>query len=65
MKLPLDWPRINQFPEWFTVEKERQYSWVDITARVVQRHSGEDLAGGVDINVPGEKKLIVFPVTLP
>ena len=23
MHLPLDWPRINQFPEYFTVEKDK------------------------------------------
>jgi hypothetical protein len=26
LNLPLDWPRINQFPEWFTVEKEKEYA---------------------------------------
>ena len=26
MHMPIDWPRINQFPEWFTVQADRQYS---------------------------------------
>jgi hypothetical protein len=25
LRLPIDWPRINQFPEWFTVQAERSY----------------------------------------
>lgn len=25
MNLPIDWPRINQFPEWFTVRAEEEY----------------------------------------
>jgi hypothetical protein len=65
MKLPLDWPRINQFPEWYTVENERTYSWVDISNRTEQKRPGEELTEGVDIAFSGEKKLIVFPDTLP
>jgi hypothetical protein len=26
MHMPLDWPRINQFPEWYTVSPEKEYS---------------------------------------
>ncbi len=26
MNMPIDWPRINQFPEWFTVESDADYS---------------------------------------
>lgn len=25
LRLPVDWPRINQFPEWFTVQREKTY----------------------------------------
>ncbi len=25
MKMPLDWPRISQFPEWFTVDPGKKY----------------------------------------
>jgi hypothetical protein len=28
LRLPVDWPRINQFPEWFTVRAERSYDVV-------------------------------------
>jgi len=26
MHLPMDWPRINQFPEWFTIDPEKTYN---------------------------------------
>ncbi|MHC4301340.1 MAG: DUF6807 family protein, partial [Planctomycetota bacterium] len=32
MKMPLDWPRINQFPEWFTGEDGKRYLVHDITS---------------------------------
>ena len=25
LRLPIDWPRINQFPEWFTVDADGSY----------------------------------------
>jgi hypothetical protein len=32
LRLPVDWPRINQFPEWFTVEADRGYEVVTCEA---------------------------------
>jgi len=32
MKMPIDWPRINQFPEWFTAPAEKRYQFLDLTA---------------------------------
>ena len=52
LKLPTDWPRINQFPEWFTVERDRDYS-VHLGA-ATQRRRGAELAAGLDVTVaPG------------
>jgi hypothetical protein len=30
MKLPVDWPRINQFPEWFTISPSGSYQVFDV-----------------------------------
>jgi len=60
MKLPIDWPRINQFPEWFTVEKDHDYTLMDITERDMKVLSGEYLLHGVNLQVSAEKRLIVF-----
>ena len=27
LHLPIDYPRINQFPEWFTVEEKKEYKF--------------------------------------
>ena len=52
LKLPVDWPRINQFPEWFTVERDRDYSVR--TGAATQRKRGAELAAGLDVTVaPG------------
>ncbi|MEM9327583.1 MAG: hypothetical protein AAGA85_18090 [Bacteroidota bacterium] len=60
MKLPMDWPRINQFPEWFTVSDDRPYTVVDLTGEQVDVVSGEQLAGGLDVSFEGEKALVIY-----
>ena len=51
MKMPLDWPRINQFPEWFTVEADKQYSIGDLTGGSKSTCIGEQLHNGIIINL--------------
>lgn len=53
MNLPVDWPRINQFPEYFTVEKEKTYSIITSNRRVEMFVSGEDLRNGFHIKLKG------------
>ena len=49
MQMPLDYPRINQFPEWFTVESEDQLTiQMDDKQRT---HSGADLIKGITVAV--------------
>lgn len=60
IKLPIDWPRINQFPEWFTVEKNHEYTVMDIAERDLKVLSGEYLLRGINLQVSAEKRLIVF-----
>jgi len=45
MRLPLDYPRINQFPEWFAVEPTRSYQ-VNSEGQGTQVHTGGELASG-------------------
>jgi len=48
--LPMDWPRINQFPEWFTVEAEASYIWQPGTGpRAV--HKGQAMAEGIHVEL--------------
>jgi len=61
MKMPLDWPRINQFPEWFTAKAERSYTLRDLTASTEKTFTGRQLSAGVPISLAAatEKRIVV------
>lgn len=49
LHLPLDWPRINQFPEWFTVEADREYRVARGDSQIGEALSGLDLLHGLPL----------------
>jgi hypothetical protein len=51
MNMPLDWPRINQFPEWFTVKKNKRYMVHDLTSSTRKSYTAQQLADGITISV--------------
>jgi hypothetical protein len=54
MKMPLDWPRINQFPQWFTVQREKRYVVHDPTSSTTTTYTGKQLRKGITTNLqPG------------
>jgi hypothetical protein len=59
MGLPMDWPRINQFPEWFTVDLRGEYTMMDVRENERKNLSGTDLVKGVELATDGQKKMIV------
>jgi len=61
MHLPFDWPRINQFPEYFTVENDVSYSIIQSGQRGERLISGNNLQDGFPLQIKkGETvKLIV------
>jgi hypothetical protein len=61
MNLPYDWPRINQFPEYFTVEKNNQYSVKIIGKSDIKTITGEELLNGFPVEIAkGEEiKLLI------
>ena len=63
MRLPLDYPRINQFPEWFVARADRQYTVRDANAGSEASSSGQQLQAGMPMKLePGkELRLIVGP----
>jgi hypothetical protein len=65
LHLPVDWPRINQFPEYFTVEKGKTYSIKPADSKVEMFVSGEDLRNGFQLSLEGGKtvKLIINSFT--
>lgn len=65
MRMPIDWPRINQFPEWFTVEDQQKYTIQDSATGLKKDVSGQELIKGLGVRVePGEKQnfqVIIIP----
>jgi hypothetical protein len=61
MGLPLDYPRINQFPEWFTADAETHYTVRDLNARTEAAYSGKQLHEGIPVTLKTrtERRLIV------
>jgi len=49
--MPLDYPRINQFPEWFTVEESNSYTLNGISNKISGQYSGEDLIKGIELEI--------------
>jgi hypothetical protein len=58
MRLPLDYPRINQFPEWFSVETGTQYRVRPGPDRA-NVASGEELAKGIPVKLGPSETLLV------
>lgn len=57
LNLPSDWPRINQFPEWFTVDRAKTYA-VTINGEK-QYHSGAELATGLDMSLEAGQTIVI------
>ena len=61
LKLPLDWPRINQFPEWFTVDANDLYSVGLEPGETLGSFTGQQLSEGIELSLEAgeEKRLAV------
>jgi hypothetical protein len=62
MNMPFDWPRINQFPEWFTARKGKIYTLRDLTSKVNKAYTGQQLQQGIRIELqPGfERRMLIL-----
>ena len=63
MKLPLDWPRINQFPEWFAVDNDKIYLLRNQDGELLKELTGEQLTDGIPIDIQDKLpvQLIITP----
>ncbi len=57
LRLPIDWPRINQFPEWFVARRGARYQVTAVRAAKTTQHTGEDLQRGLPIRVGAGEEL--------
>lgn len=51
LNLPIDYPRINQFPEWYTVKADKKYELVDFADNKTIQLSGSELLKGIELNI--------------
>ncbi|OFY67783.1 MAG: hypothetical protein A2V64_03835 [Bacteroidetes bacterium RBG_13_43_22] len=62
LNLPFDWPRINQFQEWFTPETGKNYS-VKVNG-VESFYKGEALHNGIHLRMQKGDRLRIDVVEL-
>ena len=56
MNLPFNWARINQFPEWYTVESDSIYIVHDLTNNIIESYNGFELTQGIDIDLKKDQE---------
>jgi hypothetical protein len=63
MRLPLDYARINQFPEWFVTEPEKRYEVHALAGDAKSTLTGAQLQAGMDVQLKAgvETRLIITP----
>lgn len=59
MKLPIDWPRINQLPEWFVVDKAKQYTLTNFLSDTIHPYNGQQLHTGIEVVLNAGEELIL------
>jgi hypothetical protein len=65
LRLPVDWPRINQFPEWFTVQAARTYQVSTADTGRAERRGGAELASGISVSVDANHAVNLTVSPLP
>ena len=64
LNLPMDYPRINQFPEWFTVDDTTFYEVVEVIRGIenpIGKFLGKELKNGISMLLEaGKRKELVI-----
>jgi hypothetical protein len=59
LNLPVDYPRINQFPEWFTVDPKKEYKITVSDLKLSNSYSGAVLLKGIPLKLSAGQTLIL------
>ena len=59
LNLPVDYPRINQFPEWFTADPQANYRITASDPKLSKTYSGGSLLEGIPIKLRSGERLII------
>jgi hypothetical protein len=57
LHLPLDYPRINQFPEWFTVDASKSYTCTTRDSENPVSYPGDKFLSGIELTVQPNREL--------
>lgn len=57
LHLPLDYPRINQFPEWFSVTSDKKYALRNLTKKSTRKLRGVEMHAGVPVDLKAGETL--------
>lgn len=57
LNLPIDYPRINQFPEWFVIEYGKEYTILSTQKNLSGKYSAKDLQQGIILNIKAGEKV--------
>ncbi len=60
LNLPVDYPRINQFPEWFTLDHDAIYSIESNQKHINGLYEGKDLKLGIKIILSANEQCIIM-----
>ncbi len=55
MNLPMDWPRSNQFPEWYVVDASAGYAVHDLSIGASRKASGRELLSGLSVSLTNRR----------
>jgi hypothetical protein len=56
--MPQNYPRLNEFPEWFTVEQDQMYT-VEFGEREARRYLGAELVDGIPLSLDAKQEISV------
>ena len=59
LHLPIDYPRINQFPEWFIADREKKYVLVSSNQNLNGQYYGDELIEGITINLEDDRPVFI------
>jgi len=57
LNLPINYPRVNEWTEWFVVDEKKEYKITDYNMKETKTYSGDSLRNGIDLNLKGSSSI--------
>lgn len=65
LNLPEDYPRINQFPEWFTLDQDATYSIQSNKEQLIGKYEGKNLKKGFALSLSSKEQCVILVKKTP